>query len=180
MVPPISIHPKFFACVTDTDVLSKVSISDRFDGGWCVQHDLIWVYYVSFWHIVCHLCHGESHMQWLWLHGSVICRWWKIYCIVHHLLAEVSHDIRKLSPIMYWDCLAAALIITLEKCHNPNWCMCLELWRQVFVTAQYVIDRGRFLSNFQYPGEHCFSSHYISLSILHNCLKWGGTLSETS
>ena len=59
----VSICPEFFACVTGTDVLNKVSISDGYDGGACVQQDPIGIDDVSLWYVGCCLSHYQSKLQ---------------------------------------------------------------------------------------------------------------------
>ena len=48
---PISIGPKFFACITGVYVLGEISISDGAVGGAFIQQDPIWIDDVSFWRI---------------------------------------------------------------------------------------------------------------------------------
>ena len=137
----VCIHPESFACITDVDVFNYLFVVDGNYGGACIQYDPIWVYYFILWRAVHSLFHGESHLQWLWLHACTRCGGRSVSRIVSHFLAAVACDVCKWSLVNTWYFLAACVFM-LYKCHLLRWCVCLVWWCRLLVTTQYVICGG--------------------------------------
>ena len=177
---PISIGPKFFACITGVYVLGEISISDGAVGGAFIQQDPIWIDDVSFWRIffvfflVSSSCSGCDPTRALNVYDGHFTAFCPIYWQWYHMtstngLPLFPGNVFLMPAFLIWKTLPPWLVYVLGVMSPYSFHSTIRhRWRSGFWV------------NWPYTVEYCSSSHFIYLIIVHNFPTWGVTSPETS